>query len=410
MDLFRYRDGQLFCEDVPAGELAERFGTPLYVYSAGTIVDHFEKLTAAFSDLKPLICFSVKSCSNIHICSMLAQRGAGFDVVSGGELFRVIAAGGDPAKCCFAGPSKSDEEIRYALENGLRLFNIESEAELENLRTIAYETGATAHAALRVNPDVDPKTHRHITTGKKENKFGVDIERAEKVFCRFAAPNTQNPVRLDGIHLHIGSQITAVKPYVESINKALALIDRLAKLGIEIRTLDFGGGFAANYQDDEALEAREFAKHIVPLLKGRGLDIVMEPGRFISGNAGILLTRVQYVKQAGDKKFLLIDAGMNDLIRPALYGSYHHIWPVAPGEEFMPRQKGYDEKFPGTELVDVAGPVCESADVLGRERHLPPCRRGDILAVFTAGAYGMVMSSNYNSHRRPPEGLGGGTN
>jgi diaminopimelate decarboxylase len=235
------------------------------------------------------------------------------------------------------------------------------------------------------------------------------MERAEKLFCRYGAPQDMSPVRLCGIHLHIGSQITAVKPYTEAITKGLGLINRLAKLGIKIDVFDFGGGFGANYEADEALDAEEFARHIVPMLKGKGFKIVMEPGRFISANAGILLTRIQYIKEAGAKRFLLVDAGMNDLLRPALYGAYHHIWPVAPGGEFVSAQRSFDEKFPGTEMVDVAGPICESTDILGHDRHLPPCRPGDLLAIFTAGAYGMAMSSDYNSHPRPAEVLVEGT-
>ena len=405
MDLFRYRQGRLYCEELPVADLARRFGTPLYVYSAGTLRRHYRKLASAFAPLKPLICYSVKVCSNTHILRLLREEGAGFDLVSGGELYRVLEAGGDPARCCFAGVAKTDAEIRFALAKGLRLFNIESEEELENLAHLAAEAGKRARAAVRVNPNVDPKTHRYMATGKKETKFGVDLERAERVFRQFAASPGARHVSLEGVHCHIGSQITTVEPYVQAVTKALDLVRALGGAGIEITTLDFGGGFGAEYEGGQALDAAAFAYALVPLLEGTGLEIVMEPGRFIAGNAGILVTQVQYVKAGGDRRFLLCDSGMHHLIRPALYGSYHHIWPVDPGEDFTPAQRIRDEAFPGTEVVDVVGPICESSDFLAKDRHLPPVRRGGLLAVFSAGAYGMTMASEYNSFPRPAEVL-----
>jgi len=405
MDLFRYRQGRLYAEDMPVSDLADRFGTPLYVYSASTLRLHYEKLATAFAALEPLICYSVKVCSNIHILRLLASMGSGFDIVSGGELYRVLQAGGDPAACCFAGVAKTDAEIRYALETGIRMFNVESEQELENLARLARDTGRQARAALRVNPDVDPRTHRFITTGKKETKFGVDLERAERVWHDFAASDGARWVDLSGVQAHIGSQITTVEPYVQALEKIVALVDRLGKAGIRIATLDFGGGFGAEYEGGEALAAEAFAGAMIPLLEGRGLEILMEPGRFIAGNAGVLVTQVQYVKPAGDRTFLLCDSGMNHLIRPALYGSYHHVWPVEPGEDFAPRQRIRDEAFPGTAVVDVVGPICESSDFFGKDRHLPPVARGDRLAVFSAGAYGMSMASEYNAFPRPAEVL-----
>ena len=403
MDLFRYRQGRLYCEEIPVADLARRFGTPLYLYSAGTLRRHYHKLASAFAALKPLICYSVKVCSNIHILRLLKDEGAGFDLVSGGELFRVLAAGGDSGKCCFAGVAKTDAEIRFALAKRIRLFNIESEEELQNLARLAAEAGVRPRAALRVNPNVDPKTHRYVATGKRETKFGVDLERAERVFREFAVSPGARHVALEGVHCHIGSQITSVEPYVEAVTKVLELVGALRAAGLEIATLDFGGGFGAEYEGGEALDAEAFACALVPLLEDAGLDIVMEPGRFIAGNAGILVTGVQYVKAGGDRKFLLCDSGMHHLIRPALYGSYHHIWPVDPGEDFVPEQRVRDEAFPGTEVVDVVGPICESTDFLAKERHLPPVRRGDLLAVFSAGAYGMAMASQYNSFPLPPE-------
>ena len=405
MDLFAYRDGRLFAEDVPAADLAERFGTPLYVYSAGTLRMHYGRLAEAFAALDPLICYSVKVCSNIHILRVLAEEGSGFDIVSGGELHRVLAAGGDPGRCCYAGVAKTEAEIRLALGAGIRMFNVESEQELSALARLAREAGRPATAALRVNPDVDPRTHRFITTGKKETKFGVDLERAERLWRDLAASEGAEWVRLTGVQAHIGSQITTVRPYVEALEKILALRDRLAEAGITMTTVDFGGGFGAEYEGGEALSATAFARAIVPLLKGRGLEILMEPGRFIAGNAGILLTRVQYVKPGGQRTFLLCDSGMNHLLRPALYGSYHHIWPVEPGEDFCPPQRTRDESLPGTVVYDVVGPICESSDFFGKDRHLPPLDRGAVLAVFSAGAYGMSMASEYNAFPRPAEVL-----
>ena len=405
MDRFEYRDGGLWCEDVAVADLARRFGTPLYVYSAGTLRDHYRKLAAAFAPLEPLICFSVKVCSNTHILRLLAEEGSGFDLVSGGELYRVIQAGGDPGRSCFAGVAKTDDEIRYALEQGIRLFNVESEEELQNLASLTAETGRTARAALRVNPDVDPKTHRYVTTGKRETKFGVDLERAERVFRAFAGSPGARHVALAGIHIHIGSQILSVDPYVQAVEKALGLVGRLRAGGVAVTALDIGGGFGAHYEGGEALGAEAFGRAIVPLLEDAGLECIMEPGRFIAASAGILVTQVQYVKEGGDRKFLLCDSGMHHLIRPALYGSYHHVWPVEPGPDFVPRLRSRDERMPGTEVVDVGGPICESGDFLAKERHLPPVARGGLLAVFSAGAYGMVMASEYNSFPRPAEVL-----
>jgi len=405
MDLFEYREGRLYCEDAPVADLARQYGTPLYIYSAGTLRRHYRKLTAAFAPVRPLICYSVKACSNIHVLALLAEEGSGFDLVSGGELYRVIEAGGDPAKCCYAGVGKTDAEIRFALDRGIRLFNVESEEELENLAHLAAETGRYARAALRVNPDVDPKTHRYIATGKKESKFGVDIERAERVYRAFAAGPGARHVELTGIDMHIGSQIKTVEPYVQALTKVLRLIESLRAGGLVISTLDMGGGFAADYEDQEAPEAEVFAKALLPLLAGADAEIIMEPGRFIAGNTGILVTEVQYVKVGGDRRFVLCDSGWHHLIRPALYGSYHHVWPVEAGEKFSPKLRTRDEVFPGMEFVDVVGPTCESTDFFARDRHLPPVRRGDLLAIFSAGAYGMTMASEYNSFPRPAEVL-----
>ena len=403
MDLFEYRQGRLYCEQVPVADIARRYGTPLFIYSAGTLRNHFRRLAEAFAPLKPLICYSVKVCSNVHILDLLREEGSGFDLVSGGELYRVLEAGGDPGKCCYAGVAKTDAEIRFALEKGIRMFNVESEAELQNLARLAADMGRRPRAALRVNPDVDPQTHRYIATGRKETKFGVDLARAERVFREFAASPGAAHVALTAVHIHIGSQITTVEPYVQAVNKVLGLVRSLRAAGLEITAVDFGGGFAADYEAGQALDAGAFAEALVPLLKNENLEIIMEPGRFIAGNSGILATEVQYIKAGGDRTFVLCDSGMHHLIRPALYGSYHHIWPVDPGAKFSPRQRTRDEVFKGMELVDVVGPICESTDFFAKDRHLPPVKRGDLLAVFSAGAYGMTMASEYNSFPRPPE-------
>jgi diaminopimelate decarboxylase len=405
MDLFEYRQGRLFCEQAAVADLVRRFGTPLYVYSAGTLRAHYDKLASAFAPAQPLICYSVKTCSNIHVLRLLAEKGAGFDLVSGGELYRVIQAGGDPAKCCYAGVGKTDDEIRFALREGIRLFNVESEQELQNLARLAAEAGKRPRAALRVNPDVDPKTHRFITTGKKETKFGVDIDRAERVFREFVASPDARHVDLLALDMHIGSQIMTVEPYVQAVTKMLGLVKSLRGAGLAVTALDLGGGFAADYEDQEAPEAEVFAKAILPLLEGTDLEIIMEPGRFIAGNSGILVTEIQYVKMGGDRRFVLCDSGWHHLMRPAIYGAYHHIWPVETSENFSPKLRTRDEVFQGTELVDVVGPTCESTDFLGKDRRLPPVNRGDLLAIFSAGAYGMAMASEYNTFPRPAEVL-----
>ncbi len=356
----------------------------------------------AFAPVNPLICFSIKSCQNIHILERLVALGAGMDVVSGGELYRAIRAGVDPAKVVYAGVGKTDPEIIQALDAGIGWFNVESEAELANLCTIAAGRRQQMRVALRVNPDVDPKTHRHTTTGKKETKFGVDLERARRVFEQFG----RDPwARLRGIHLHIGSPVFQAEPYVEAIGKALGLIEQLRRDGFAIDTLNIGGGYAAGYRDDQTPTFESYARKIVPMLAGSGLRIILEPGRSIAANAGILVTRTQFVKQGGDKQFVIVDGAMTDLIRPALYDAFHFAWPVRCDERFVPPSRGADLALPGTVEVDVVGPVCESSDYLAKGRHLPPVQRGDLIAVFTAGAYGFVMASHYNSRPNAAEVL-----
>ena len=403
MDAFDYRNGELFCEDVLAENIAKEFGTPTYVYSKQTMLHHYRQIADAFAPVNPTICFSIKSCGNINLCRILAQAGCGFDVTSGGELYRAIQAGGDPAKIIYAGVGKTDEEIRYALETGIAAFNIESEEEAENIDRIAGEMGQKAVGALRVNPDVDPHTHKFTSTGKKETKFGVDIERAEAFFARYR--DLKN-LRVAGVHIHIGSPVYEIEPYVQAVKKMTALIDRLMLQGHCIEWLDLGGGYAVNYlHPDQALPISEHARALLPLISGKPYRIAMEPGRYIVGNAGVLLTHVLYRKTGGTKKFVIVDAGMNDLIRPALYDSYHYIWPAKPDGRNVPDSRNKDHLPIAGEIVDVVGPICESGDFLAHDRPLPVTKRGDLLCVFTAGAYGFSMSSNYNNRRRAAEVL-----
>jgi len=403
MDFFEYRNGELYCEDVPARRIAAETGTPVYVYSTATLLHHYRQIAGAFAPLAPTICYSVKSLGNIHVCRLLAREGCGFDVTSGGELYRALQAGGDPRRIIYAGVGKTDAEILAALAAGIAAFNIESEEEIENIDRLAQSAGCAAVGALRVNPDVDPATHHYTATGRKQTKFGVDIDRAEEVFEKY---RSLKHLRLAGIHIHIGSPVYSTQPYIDAVRKVTALIDRLTARGHRIEWFDLGGGFAAAYErPEQAFPVDEYARAIIPLLAGRPYRIALEPGRYISGNAGILLTRVLYRKESGDRRFVIVDAAMNDLIRPALYDAYHFIWPVAPDPANVPARRDRDLAPVGGEVVDVVGPVCESGDFLARQRPLPSVRRGDLLAVFTAGAYGFSMSSNYNNRPRAPEVL-----
>jgi diaminopimelate decarboxylase len=418
MDHFRYDDGRLMCEDVDLGRVAEQAGTPVYVYSAATLRVHVERLNAAFRELSPTICFSVKSCSNLAVLKLLVGLGCGLDVVSGGELHRARLAGVDLDKVVYAGVGKTDEEILDALGGAaghgfsgeererIGLFNIESETEFQTIASIARSLHTSADAALRVNPDVDPKTHLYTTTGKKENKFGVDLDRARAFFRRFGH---DKHLRLTALHLHIGSPVYDTRPYVEALTKALGLIDELAREGFRVSTLNLGGGFAADYQTGDAPPASQYAAAIVPLLRERvqrgELKIIFEPGRTIAANAGVLLARVLYTKESGPKKFIVCDAGMHTLIRPSLYGSFHFVWPAQVADQHVPPRREERPDLPGLEPCDVVGPICESGDFLAKDRPLPPVARGDLLAVYGAGAYGMSMANRYNSHPLPAEVL-----
>ncbi|NLF29650.1 MAG: diaminopimelate decarboxylase [Planctomycetes bacterium] len=402
MDLYAYRSGRLFCEDVDLTALAAEVGTPAYVYSAGTLRHHYRSFAEAFAPLDATVCFAIKSLSNLSVLKLFVEWGAGFDVVSGGEVFREQRAGADMSRVVFAGVGKTDREINEAIAAGVGVFNVESEAEFENLARLARAAAAPVTAALRVNPDVDPRTHTYTTTGKKETKFGVDIERAERFF---AAYGRDAYARLTGLHLHIGSPVNTIEPYVEAITKALALIERLRAAGSTIDTLDIGGGFGADYETGQAPQAARYAEKIVPLLARTGLKIIVEPGRQISCNAGVLLTEVQYLKAGGDKHFAIVDGSMTDLIRPALYDGWHFIYPVVLPDGAEPPVRSRQYAPAGAMKVDVVGGVCESSDFLGKERRLPALHRGDLLAVFSAGAYGFTMASQYNSRPRTPEVL-----
>jgi diaminopimelate decarboxylase len=402
MDYFTYRDRVLYCEDIPVRRLAEAYGTPLYVYSKATLLHHLGQVQKAFAPVEPLICYSVKTNGNLSLCRLMAEAGAGFDVTSGGELYRALKAGGRGEKIVFAGVGKTDPELRDALESGVFLFNVESEAELHTLAGVARGLGRAAPVALRVNPDLPPKTHVKTDTSVKGVKFGLDIETILDV----AQGVVGNPhVRVIGLHMHLGSPILSTQPYQEGARKGLVLIDRLRQQGHPVRVLNMGGGFGIHYRRQEAQPAQAFADVIVPAVQQAGCRLVLEPGRFIVGNAGILLSRVIYTKDSGGKHFLIQDAAMNDLIRPTLYDSFHRIWPAEPAPEFPAPPEDYEADIPGTVKQDVVGPVCESGDFLARDRRLPPLARGNLLATFSAGAYGMAMSSNYNSRPRAAEVL-----
>ncbi len=399
MDSFNYRDGKLFCEDVPAAKLAAEFGTPLYVYSRATLLDHFGKIKAAFAEADPVICYSVKANGNLSVLRTLAGAGSGFDVVSGGELFRVMKAGGDPSKVVYAGVGKTARELDEAMAAGILLFNCESEPELDALQAAAARAGRKARVALRINPDVKAGGHAKISTGHKETKFGLSPDRAAAMLKK--AANWPDLV-FDGVHVHIGSQILKPEPYVAALDRTVEFIKANRTKSAPLSWLDSGGGFGVFYRaEDEAAGAGAFADVIIPRAAAAGCRLILEPGRFIVGNAGILLARVLYVKDSASKRYYVVDAGMNDLIRPSLYDAFHEIWP-AEGE-LPPPSRGGSAEGATLRAADVVGPICESGDYLALGRALPEIAAGELIAVFTAGAYGFAMSSNYNSRPRPAE-------
>lgn len=388
MDAFNYRDGELFAEGVALSAIAERFGTPTYVYSRAHIEAQYRAYADALSGMPHLVCFAVKANSNLGVLNVLARLGAGFDIVSRGELERVLAAGGHADKIVFSGVGKTRDDMRRALEVGVHCFNVESTDELERLQVVAAEMGARAPVSLRVNPDVDAGTHPYISTGLKENKFGIAIADAEDVYIRAAQlPNLD----VIGVDCHIGSQLTTLAPFVDALDRLLDLVDRLGDCGIQLRHIDLGGGLGVRYRDEEPPLAGDYIKAVRERLDGRDLALMFEPGRFIVANAGVLLTRIEYLKHTEHKDFAIVDAAMNDLIRPALYQAWMDVTAVKPREG---AQRTYD----------IVGPICETGDFLAKDRGLA-LSEGDLLAVHSAGAYGFVMSSNYNTRGRTAEVL-----
>jgi diaminopimelate decarboxylase len=387
MHFFRYRNDELYAEDVPVREMTEAYGTPLYIYSYHTLLRHFKAYDNAFDGVPHIICFALKANSNASVLSLFAKSGGGADVVSGGEIFRALKAGISPRKIVYAGVGKTEKEIRYALKSKILMFNVESESELMEIDRIAGIMKVKAPVSLRVNPNIDPETHPYISTGLRKHKFGIPIEEA---FEYYKLAGRLKNTEIVGIHKHIGSQITKVSPFVDALKRTLLLVDELKEHGVGIQYFDIGGGLGITYKDEEPPIPRDLAGSLLPMLRGRRLTIIIEPGRSIVGNAGMLVTKVLYLKKGEEKDFVIVDAGMNDLIRPSFYGAYHHIQPVV-----KKRRKHI--------LADIVGPICESGDFLGKEREIPHVKPGEYLAVMSAGAYGFTMSSNYNSRPRAAE-------
>ncbi|HTX53685.1 MAG TPA: diaminopimelate decarboxylase [Candidatus Baltobacteraceae bacterium] len=388
MHHFQHRGDDLYCEDVPVARIVEAVGTPAYIYSHATLTRHYRMLDEAFQAVPHLICFALKANANLAVLKLFADLGGGMDVVSGGELYRALRAGVAPDRIVYAGVGKTREEIADALKANILMFNVESDQELRTINAVAAELGLRARVALRVNPDVDPKTHPYIATGLKQSKFGIDIHRALE---EYAAAARMASIDVVGIHQHIGSQITSIQPFVDSLTRTAGLVRQLRGQGTHIRYIDIGGGLGITYQDETPPLPGEFARALIDVIKDLDATVVLEPGRLLVGNAGILVTRVLYTKQSPVKNFLIVDAGMNDLARPSLYGSYHAIWRArrVPGREEI--------------IADVVGPICESGDFLAKERLLPRFEPGELMAIMSAGAYGHTMSSNYNARPRAPE-------
>lgn len=387
MDFFEYRNGELFAEGVPVRRIAREVGTPTYVYSLATLRRHYRVFDRAFMQLPHLICFSVKSNSNLAVLRVFSKEGGGFDIVSGGELYRVLKAGADPKKVVFSGVGKKREEIERALDAGILMFNVESEQELNLLNEIARGVGRKAPISLRVNPDVDPKTHPYISTGLKKSKFGIDIKRSVEEYKRALA---LSHIEVIGVDCHIGSQLTSILPFIDALSRVSVVVQNLREQGVRIRYLDLGGGLGIRYKDEEPPHPEEYASALTRALKGLDVTLILEPGRVITGNAGIFITQVLYLKETDEKMFVIVDGAMNDLIRPALYGSYQAIQPVVVRQE---------ERI----VADVVGPICESGDFFAKDREIPRPRQGDYLAIMSAGAYGFTMASNYNSRPRAAE-------
>ena len=394
MDYFEYRSGELFAEGVPVRRIAREVGTPAYIYSLATLKRHYRVFDQAFARLSHLVCFSMKSNSNLAVLRAFVKEGGGFDIVSAGELFRALKAGADPKKIVFSGVGKKKAEIEYALNAGILMFNVESEQELTVLNEVARGVEKKAPISLRVNPDVDPKTHPYISTGMKKSKFGIDIKRSLEVYKRAL---TLAHLEVIGVDCHIGSQLTTIPPFVDALSRVKVFVEALRKEGARIRYLDLGGGLGIRYKDEEPPHPEEYAGALIQGLRGLDVTLILEPGRVVVGNAGILVTEVLYLKEGEEKTFVIVDGGMNDLIRPALYGSYQAIRPVVEGKGEMI-------------VADVVGPICESGDFFAKDREIPRPQEGDLLAVMSAGAYGFTMSSNYNSRPRAPEILVDGDN
>ena len=389
MHFFEYKNHQLYCEGISIQKIAEEVGTPFYLYSYHTLVRHFTIFDEAFKGMPHLICYSAKANSNLAFLRLFVNLGGGVDVVSGGELYRAVKSGADPKKIAFSGVGKREDEIEYALKTGILMFNVESSQELHVINEVAGRVGKKAPIAIRVNPDIDPKTHPYISTGLKQNKFGIDILRAPMAY-RLASqmPN----LKIVGIDCHIGSQLVEVEPIVEALRKLKQLVENLRKEGMEIQYLDLGGGLGITYEDEEPPHPIEYASTILEEIRGFGCTLILEPGRVIVGNAGVLVSKVLYTKENEEKRFVIVDAGMNDLVRPSYYGSYHQILPV--------KEEAREEV-----VVDVVGPLCESSDFLAKGRKIPNLHSGELIAVMSAGAYGFSMSTNYNSRPRIAEVL-----
>jgi len=383
MNLFGYREGTFWCESVPIPQIAEKVGTPFYLYSKNTLLRHYQRLDESLAGIDHIICYALKANPSLSVCKVLADAGSGAEIVSGGELYRALRVGVSPGKIVYNGNGKTAPEIRYALESGILMFNVDSESELHLLNQIANELGCTAHVGLRVNPDIDPRTHPYISTGLRENKFGIPIEEALEFYRKAnAMPN----VKVVGIHKHIGSQIVDLSPFVESLQRIMLLVKELSRIGVHLRCIDMGGGIGITYNEETPPSFEDYVSAIKPLIKDSGCMLIVEPGRVIVGNAGVLITRVVHVKASGNKNFVVVDAAMNDLIRPSIYGAYHNIVPVEQSANCR-----------ATIVADVVGGICESADFFARGREVPELKAGELVAIMSAGAYGAAMASNYNS-------------